>query len=274
MKHVIKSIAVTLILLSLLACGKPELSETLTQEDQAAWDWIKQTQPVLNQKRAELTELAKKVEAANIPGAVQEEGAATKEELDAQLKALEDEVEKLQTDYTGKLVNFINAMEEEIFEIHKKNPEATKRPEHVEASSMMSDEDILAANQWVLKQGDYKQAINHIKGVLEFDPENQKLVDFLNKLNTDRWMTPEKLAKVQNNMTEGEVRAQIGQVYHQNIQTWEEDGIHTKAWFYPREDHGIAGVYFILGKDQIYTVFKVNYDAKKPKGQEEEKPAE
>jgi len=264
----VKNLTISLIVLTLLACSSGKLSETLNSEQQAQWDWIKETKTVLDQKRDELAQLSEQIQ--NLPTAevVEGEEAPTMEQLVAQQEELTKSIKTLQNDFQSKLTDFLYAMDTEIFKIKKDNPNVNKRPEHIQANALMSDEDILAAQDWITKQGDYRQALEHMEGVLKADPENQKVIDFVEKIKVDRWMTQDKMALLTRGMTEDEVRNQIGQVYRQNIQTWEDQG--TMAWFFPREDSGIAGVYFIKGKDDRFTVFKINYDAKKPKGEEQE----
>ncbi len=78
---------------------------------------------------------------------------------------------------------------------------------------------------------------------------------------------------VQRGMKEHEVSQTIGMVYRNFKETWPEQG--TMAWFYPREDGGVAGVYFIKKEDEDFSVFKINYNAKTPKSEEtEEEPTE
>lgn len=280
MSKLLKKLFLCTVIALLLSCGAGKLSEKLPADLQTSFDWIKENKLILEQKREELATLSeqidnyKPIEVTVTEGEGEEatEAPATLEELNTKLGDLKKEVSNLTNDFQTKLQDFLYALDSELANVRKSNPNVNMRKEHKEANMFFTDETITVCTEWVEKQGDFKKAIETMEETLANDPDNKAARDFLDKLKVDQFMTPEKLALVQRGMKEFEVAKTIGMVYRNFKESWPEQG--TMAWFYPREDTGVAGVYFIKGSDDVYSVFKINYDAKKPKGEEVEEVTE
>lgn len=249
-----------------LACGPSSTEGKLSSEQQTEWTWLQETKASLDQQRAELAELAEKIAD---PSLIQvEEGAEppTPEMLQEQYDKLRNTIDTQAEAFQTRLADLLYEFDLELYEVRKKNPEAEMRPEHLAANRMMSSETILIAKRWIKKQGDYRKAIESMEKALENDPDNTELKEALKQAKADQFMTPERFAAIQKLMTQDEVVDLIGQPYRNNKKTYPKQ--NAEAWFYPREDGGVAGVYFKPDAEEIMKAYKVDYDAVKPKTEE------
>ena len=147
-------IAAVLLALVVSGCGGGGPSEQ-EKANEAEWTWLQETQQELSTKRQELVDLQEAVAAAAMEEEAEEEaaeeaeGEATEpvEDLAAQLVALEEEVATLTEEYTGRLVGLLNA-----------DPMIEGEPpteRQLALLAMKSDEDIILAQEWIVKGGDY-----------------------------------------------------------------------------------------------------------------------
>ncbi len=219
----------------------------------------------LSETREALKELAREVregaeEAADAAGAevgagVEEgaEAAPTAEELEAKLADLEDSVVSKADDFNTKLVTYLNnaGMIE--------GEPLTER--QAAAIAMKSDEDMVLAQEYIDKGGDYRRAIEIYQIALSLDPDNAKLQAALAAAEADRWMSEERFAVVEKGMTADEVRDAIGQVNLRNVREYPERDV--TAWFYSTDDTGAAAaVWFRKNKKSgELEVYQVKYDA-------------
>ncbi|MDJ0835227.1 MAG: hypothetical protein QNK37_01860 [Acidobacteriota bacterium] len=217
------------VLLATVACGKKEDKVDFA----AGLAALKTTQTELNAKRAEAVGL--EGEAAT---------AAYKELGDAG------------TEFMDQIANFIYEIDLQVSKTKEPLP-----PEYQQATRMISDEYLIIGKEYIDRQGDYNYAISVYEEGLKSDPDYQALKDAKAEAERLRYMTADRFAAAKEGMTEAEVKAAIGPVYSQGIQTYPEK--KSKAWFYKREDGGTAGVFF-QEKDGVYKVYKVDYDAVKP----------
>ena len=135
------------------------------------------------------------------------------------------------------------------------------------ALHLKSDEDMIAAQEWIDKGGDYRRAIDIYNTALRFDPDNEALKEALATAEELRFMSEERFEEAKKGMTEAEVRAVLGQVNLHNIKDFPERKV--RAWFYPTAEGGAAAaVWFKEGNDG-FKVYRVNYQEVKPKGEEE-----
>jgi tetratricopeptide (TPR) repeat protein len=133
---------------------------------------------------------------------------------------------------------------------------------------MKSSEDLLLAEEYIQKGGEYQRAIDILEAALAIDPDNQALKAALAKAEADRYPAKEKFALVKKGMSEAEVRALLGPVNLRNVKEYPER--HVVAWFYKKADGGAAAVYFDTGrkKDATPKVYDTKYDAIAASGEE------
>ena len=185
------------------------------------------------------------------------------EDLAAQLEQLEGEIESLTEEFGNRLVAYINA--DPMIE----GEEPTEQ--QVQALRMKSGEDIILAQEWIEKGGDYKRAIEIISTALLYDADNPELQAALAKAEADRYMDQERWAAVEKGMTEDDVRQALGQVNLHNIREYPDKNV--VAWFYPTaEDGSAAAVWFQPNKKtEVLEVYQIKFEAINPEtaGEEE-----
>jgi len=262
-------IAGILIALVATGCGAggPSEQELANAEE---WTWLQEAQMELSAKRQELAELQAAVavtateEVADEVAAEEVEGEAVEPADDpvARLAELDEEVVALTEEYTGRLVGLLNA--DPMIE----GEEPTER--QLALLAMKSDEDIVLAQEWIDKGGDYKRAIEIYNTALMFDPDNAKLQAALADAEANRYMTEERFSQVKKGMTEDEVRQQLGQANLHNVRKYEDKGV--VAWFYPTSETGeAAAVWFQPDKKtKVMTVYQLKFEAVKPGQTDEE----
>lgn len=235
-----------------------------TEEEQAAeqatedWSWLEENKDALDAKRAELAAVQDR-----ISGAVEalEGDETTPEDLQAQADTVSGEIQTLNETFTTRLFQYINdqgiAVGEEL------------TPEQLNAIRMKSSEDLLVANEYIEKGGDYQRAIDIYTQAMVLDPDNEELKASLAKAETEQYMSEERFAQVNKKMTKDDVRAVLGQVNHRNKREYPERG--TEGWFYRKENGGAAGVFFKeRNKGQgDWEVYQADYDSVKPPTEEE-----
>ncbi len=253
------------VLLALVAtgCGTSGSSE---QElaNQAEWEWLQETQLELGAKRQELVDLQAAVALAATEEVAEEaEGEEAEGEVGepaedpaALLAELDEEVADLTEEYTGRLVGLLNS--DPMIE----GEAPTER--QLALLAMKSDEDIVLAQEWIDKGGDYKRAIEIYNTALMFDPDNAKLQAALEDAKANRYMSAERFSQVKKGMTETDVRLLIGQANLHNVRKYDDKGVI--AWFYPTSETGeAAAVWFRPDKKtEVMTVYQVKLEAVKP----------
>ena len=256
-------IAAVLLALVVSGCGGGGPSEQ-EKANEAEWTWLQETRQELATKRQELVDLQEAVAAAAVEEEAEDEAAEEAEgeaaepveDPAAQLAALEEEVTALTEEYTSRLVGLLNA-----------DPMIEGEPpteRQLALLAMKSDEDIILAQEWIVKGGDYKRAIEIYNTALMFDPDNDKLKAALAEAETNRYMTSERFSQVKKGMSENEVRALLGQANLHNVRKYEDKGV--TAWFYPTSETGeAAAVWFQPDKKtEVMTVYQVKFEAVKP----------
>jgi hypothetical protein len=191
----------------------------------AEWRWLQDTRGTLGQKRAQLakTEAAAR---ANPPAGPARQEAAQEDEA----ARLRHEVETLSTELRRRLVDFINA-----------NPPVEGRPmtpQQQEALRMKSDEEILVAQDFIQRGGDYRRAIEIYQAALSVDPGNPRLRQELEKARGMRYMSRERFSQVKEGMSQDEVRSLLGQPNLHNVRDYADRKV--AAWFYPKGPEGAA----------------------------------
>ena len=260
------------VVILMAACG----GGGAAKKDQARaeeWAWLTEAKQTLDSKRQELTDLVAQMdaEAAEVAEEVAEEAGEMAEEvgevvaevdLGAQVMELEGELENLTEEFSNRLVAFINA--DPMIE----GEEATEG--QMSALRMKSSEDIVLAQEWIVRGGDYKRAIEIVKTAMMFDTDNPELQAALADFESKRYMTEEWFAAAERGMTEDEVRRVLGQVNLHNLREYPDKNV--VAWFYPTaEDGSAAAVWFQPEKgSEVLTAYQIKFKAIDPSQMAEE----
>ena len=267
------------VLLIMTACGGGS-----SREDQAnaeEWAWLTDAKQNLDNKRQELADLRAEARAAMEMEGEEEEGAEAEEpeaeepeaeegaeleaeEIDyaAQIAALEGEIEALSEEFGNRLVGYLNA--DPMIE----GEEPTEQ--QMSALRMKSSEDIILAQEWIDKGGDYKRALDILNTALMFDPDNPDLQAAIAKAETERFMSPERFALAEAGMSEEQIRAVLGQANLLNVREYPDKDV--VAWVDPTaEDGSAAAVWFQPEKDSgELKAYQVKYEAINPEEMGEE----
>lgn len=250
-----------------VGCGGGEGAAENLREEQFAP--IREQKAALDAKRQEVADLEARIAAAEeaVEGTESAEGEAgetvSPEELQDSLEQVRNEVEDLSEDLMAALVEFLNSA----------NLVQGEAPTGVdlEAIRMKSAEDMVIAQEYIDRGGDYRRAIEILQTALVLDPENPELEAAKAEAEEMRYMTEERFAVVKKGMRQDEVRSLLGTVYHSNVREYPEKNV--VAWFYRREDGGAAGVYF-EEKNGEQTVYRTDFNAVGPPEEEGEEEGE
>ncbi len=267
--------ALTLLVavLALAGCESTSPEEDQAAAQAAAWAALQQAKVDLDAKRQELTDFraqlaeapeeetpaeeAPEPEAGEEGGGEGEEGGGEGEEggeeplsPEEQLAALEKEIGKAGEEFAGQLTGFLNSQEmyegEPLTEVQRA------------AFDMKADEDILVAQEYIDKGGNYQKAIDIFTTALYADPTSEKLMAAKAHAETMRYMSEERFAQVKKGQTRDEVRELLGTPKANNIREFDKGVI---GWFYPKEvPRTAAGIYFRERKGE-YKVYESDFDA-------------
>ena len=238
-----------------LACGGGESAlQEARQEDMAALEELK---TALDTKRDELNASREQLEDAEMPAEGEGEEAADPAALKATVDGLEKEVTQMTDDLGMKIVDYINSAG---------LVQGEPMPEDVLAViRMKSGEDMVIAEEYIVRGGDYRRAIEIYTQALILDPDNPDLKSALAAAESDQYMTEERFAVVDSGMTEKSVRDMLGAVNPRNVRDYPERDVI--AWFYRKEDGGAAAVYFQKNKTSgMYESYKADFNAVEAEG--------
>ena len=271
----------TLLLLVLLqaACSQGDPEAEKAAADAAEWAALEEAKNALDGKRQEFADMQARMaegegdEAEGADDSATEgdesEGAdgegtdaegevpMTAEEMAASLETLQEEVNDLSTDFSTKLVAFINNQSitegQEFTEIQRK------------AFNFKAEEDIMIAMEFIEEGGEYQRAIDIMNSSLTFDPENEMLLSAKAKAEEMRYMTEERFDQVKKGMSTEEVRALLGIPKRNNQREFDND---VTGWFYPKEEPNTAAGVFFQTKNEELKVYKTDFNAVKAPEQE------
>ena len=245
--------AAVLLLASLAACGPSEEERTATARTEA-WAELEEAQAALNAKRSELEQLRAQAAA---PG----EGEDA-EALAAQADALDEEVGADGEALSQKLINHINEAGWELG--------GELNEEQRAAFGMMSGERMYLAQEYAVKGGDYRRAIDILQGAQRNDPDNPDLAARIVEYEEARYVTVERLAEVKRGMTEAEVEGVLGKVFHSYVRNFAAENVF--AWFYPKdpEEHGAGAAVGVFFRENDRKVYRTDPNAVEGKDEEEE----
>ena len=248
--------------LTLVACGGEGAGESAREEEFAA---IREQKGVLDAKRDEIRAMEEQIAAAGetdesaeaSEGAEGEEAdseaAVSAEDLEAQLAQMGADVDELSDNFMTSLVMFLNSADM----LADEAPTGLQ----LEAIRLKSSEDMLIAQEYIDRGGDYRRAIEILNTSLIVDPDNPDLLGARDKASIDQFMTAERFETVAKGMTQADVRSILGTPNPHNVRDYPEKSV--VAWFYRSEDKGAAGVWF-EEKDGVMTVYRAEFDAIKP----------
>lgn len=272
------AICLLLVLPGLAACGGGGANDDALAGLETEWAALQKTDEELDAKRTELADLraelaARAEEEGEDAGTGGDEAAegevpAEGEDLAARVEALGREIAAMADSFTQEVVAFTNKTIDLAAETEEE-PETHARVMELQAASirMKSDEDILIAQEYIDKGGDYRRAIEIYQAALRFDPDYASLQEALAAAEANRFMTEERFAQVKKGMTQDEVRETLGPVNRNLIQDYPDRKV--TAWFYPKgERTGAAGVYF-EEKKGVYRVYRFDFNAASAPGEDE-----
>ncbi len=245
--------AAILLLASLAACGPSEEERTNTARAEA-WAELEEAQAALNAKRSDLDQLRARVAA---PGEEGEDADA----LAAEAQALDEEVGADSEAFSQKLVNHINEAGWDLG--------GELNEEQRVAFAMKSGEDMYLAQEYAVKGGDYRQAIDILEGAQKNDPDNPDLAARIAEYQDARYVTVERLAEVKRGMTEAEVEGVLGKVFHSYVRNFADENVF--AWFYPKdpEEHGAGAAVGVFFNESDRKVYRTDPNAVEGKDEEE-----
>ncbi len=245
------------LIFGLLACAPASEEEDTEALNAEAWALVQQAKETLDGKRQELRDLRDQIagggeEGSDEGGGEGEEGeegegdAGDAQPPEERLAALEQEIDKLTQSFGEQLTEFINSQD-----IYEDQPFTEVQRA---AFDMKAQEDILVAQEYIDKAGNYQKAIDIYTFALTYDPDSELLKEAMARAEELRYMTEERFAAVKKGMTEVEVRENLGTPQPINVREYEERGV--TAWFYPKGQRKAAAVYFKEqgGALKVYTV--------------------
>lgn len=251
--------ALLVALVVALGCADSEQEQAAAAdaERQQAWAALQEEKAELDAAREELAELrielATQEEAADAEDADTDaeggEGEAV-EDPQTRLNQLESQVQTQTDEFYSSLVEFLNA--EPLVE--------GEEPSEVQLAAlrMKSSEDMLVAEEYIVKGGNYGRAIDIYNSALLVDPDNEELQAALAEAQAKRYMSEERFAAVDDGMTEQEVRDLLGTPFHANVRNFPDDGV--MAWFYPVDPQGSAAAVWFRERGGEMKVYKSNYE--------------
>jgi len=245
-----------------LGCGggEAEKAAAANQAQEAAWKDLEAQKAELDAKRQELAAAREAAKAAGEEEATADQAAgddaaeaddaAASEDPAARVAQLESEVQQETEDFYRALVEFINSAG---------LVEGEEPPAPVAAAiHMKSAEDMLVAQEYIDKGGNYRQAIDIYNTALGVDPDNADLQEALAEAEANRYMSEERFANAKKGMTEEEVREVLGTPYHANVRTFPEEKV--EAWFYPVTPQGSAAAVWFRPSGDTMKAYKLNFE--------------
>ncbi len=244
--------AAILLLAFLAACGPSEEERTTTARTEA-WVELEEAQAALNAKRSDLDQLRARAAA---PGEGEDADA-----LAAEAAALDEEIGADSEAFGQKLVNYINEAEWELG--------GDMNEEQTAAFAMMSGEQMYLAQEYVVKGGDYRRALDILTATQKNDPDNPDLAARIAEYQDARYVTAERLAEIKRGMTEAEVEGVLGKVFHSYVRNFPDEKVF--AWFYPKdpEEHGAGAAVGVFFNESDRKVYRTDPNAVEGKDEEE-----
>jgi hypothetical protein len=134
---------------------------------------------------------------------------------------------------------------------------------------MKSGEDMYLAQEYAVKGGDYRRAIEILQRAQGVDPDNPDVAARIAEYQEARYVTVEQLAEVKRGMTEAEVESVLGKVFHSYVRNFPDEKVF--AWFYPKdpEEHGAGAAVGVFFNESDRKVYRTDPNAVEGKDEEE-----
>lgn len=246
-------VMLTLAVLGLVACTPEEQADPMAIQAAEDLAWLKENKPLLDGHRQELQELRDRL-AGKIPEAEGEGEAAeppqTPEELESMATELTNKIDTLAADVAQKVVSFLNNSDIDV------GAELTEDQKY--AVNAKIGEDIVTAQEYIDKGGDYARALDIYKMSKQLDPNNEMLVAAIASAEELRWVTEERFKQAKKGMTQDEVREILGTVHHSNVRDFPDR--NAVGWFYKKQGGGAAGIYFRENKGD-WKAYSLDFNA-------------
>lgn len=233
----------------------------MNEAQEARWTAVQEGREALAALRREVAEREQALAAAEEAAegeAEAAEGAAmpTPAELEAEITAKKAEAQAKADELIQNVVDFLNA----------ENMEAGLPPteRQLEAIRIKSAEDMVLAQEYIDKGGDYRRAIDIYNAALQLDPDNEELKARLADAEANRYMSQERFAAAKKGMTQKEIRKVLGQVNLHNVREYPDRNV--TAWFYPTAEGGYAAAVWFRPekKSGEPKAYQVKYEAVTP----------
>jgi hypothetical protein len=237
-------VAAALLLAAAAGCGGGQASTATAREGES----LRSARQQLDRERRELARLRGQLSAA----AVGPDGAPL-QPADAALAA---DVERRDALLRSRSAQLGERLVRHLGRFDRRDEEARQRdPQLAAALRMKSDEDIEVAQEWIDRGGDYRRAIEILETQRRHDPGYERLEQALQRARAMRFVTAERLARIEPGMTAIDVRATLGPANLREVLRRPAEGV--EAWFYPRAGGGRAAVYFRYDpRRQAFVVFQ------------------
>lgn len=195
---------------------------------------------------------SKRVELAAVNEEIANAGEDTAEEALAEMEARRD---ALAEDVTA-LADDVNAKATEL--INKAGLVAGEEPQGAVRDAILTKqhEDMLVAQEYIDKGGDYARAIQILEQTADLPVDNPDLTAALEQAKADQYMDQERFSQVRVGMSGDEVKQLLGTVNPHNRREYPDRDV--EAWFY-RKEEGIAGVYFEQQADGL-RVYRTEFE--------------
>jgi len=213
-----------------LGCGAETAEEDnqATAQQEEAWAAVEAQKAELDAKRAELAQARAAGDAEPAEGEEAAEPAVDVDQLEAEVA---EEAEAL---YTA-VVDFLN---------NSGMVEGEPPTERQQAAlDMKVEEDMLLAQEYIDRGGNYPKAISIYQDSLQFAPDNAEL--------------QAALARAEEMRYQDEVRNAIGQPNLSNIKKFPEDNV--EAWFYAVDANGSAAAVWFRERNGQMMSYKLNF---------------
>lgn len=270
----------SLVLLALFAACSGGGQDDSAEQASAQWNEIQEQKKKLDAQRAELLQLEEQLVAADAAedgeqaaGDADSEGSEDAETEPAEAPMTPEEIQAKIDDLRSDMTSETDALYGKVVETINNSglvEGAELTPEQRQAFDMKAEIDIIYAQEYIDRGGDYQRAIDIYSQALRSDPTNEKLLAAKAEAEKLQHMDEERFSLVKKGMTQAEVRGVLGTVKNTNVREFTEQ--NRIGWFYRKEDGGAAGVYFkekSQGSDN-WVVEIFDFDAIKPPSAEGE----
>jgi len=224
--------------LAMLACGgKKEEAKKVDLAGELAK--VKAAHQQHLEKANKLAELRKELAALREKAKLDAAETQRKGQLEAEVKAASQELDKVFTEDQNLLTSFLNTALNE----------APQAQETREGLKLYAEDAMLNARDYMDEAGDYAKAIELLETAQSYfagisAPVPQELTNLLEEAKKLRYITKERFDQVQKGMTKAQVKAITGTPLALNVREEEVKGRKVTIWLFRSENKDIASFYF------------------------------